>query len=403
MKIPIIRINQNENLFFIGKIKVEDLVAIATNKIRKTYDKSKLKGYFDEIDDKITHKINQGNIWYLKDLLNDPNIQREQSKKRVKEIGKYLENSSISFPNSIIINLSSAKTGFLANELVKVQSDYIEFDEKDIVATVIDGQHRLAGFNYINNEEKKKKLLSEFDLIVTMFIDLTVGQQAEMFAIVNGKQKPVNKSILYDLTELSEEEYTELMTGHLITKWFNVNEKSPWYGKIKMLGTGEGRLSQAAFIDAILPLFNEISLNRRKNKPLPVLRPYFLQKKEPFIMKILLYYFRAFRKLFEHEWDNPKYILTKTTGINGILKLFPYIFYELYNQNNLENYDAYVEKVSKLENFNFSSKKYKGGGIGIQNQLYEDMFKVLFMNVNVKELESKYLKYYQSVTIAHKI
>lgn len=403
MKIPIIKINQNENIFFIGKIKVRDLANIATNKIRKSYDKRKLKGYFNEIDDKITQEIHQGKIWYLKDLLTDPNIQREQSKKRIKEIAEYLEKENTVFPNSIIINLSSVSPDKESSDVIKVKRNYIEFNESDVVAMVIDGQHRLAGFNYVSNMMKKENLMDSFEVIVTIFIGLEVPQQAELFATINGKQKPVNKSILYDLSELTENEYTELMTTHLIVKWFNVDESSPWFAKIKMLGTGEGNISQSAFIDGLLPLLEDINLRKQSGKPVPIFRSLFLRQEEEEIIAILYNYFKAFKEVFPNAWGDKKYILTKTTGLGAMLKLLPYFYYYLHSSNSEYKKEKYVNLIYKIKGFDFSSKKYTGGGKALQKGLSEVLKKKIFENIDLDHFEKKYREEFAEDTSGFKL
>lgn len=393
IKIPILKINQNENSYYLGKIKVKDLASIATNKIRRTYDKQKLKGYFIDIDNQITNEIQQGNIWYLKDILSDPNIQREQSKERIYEIAEYLSKENTLFPNSIIINLSSISPNEDINKLIKIDAEFLEFDSSKVVATVIDGQHRLAAFNYISDSQLKKRLMDSFELIITIFVGLEVPQQAELFATINGKQKPVNKSILYDLSELSEEEYTELMTAHLIVKWFNVTENSPWFGMIKMLGAGEGMVSQAAFVDGLLPLFEETTV-KSNSKRIPIFRLLFLKKEEKKIISILYNYFKTIKEFFPNEWNNPEYILTKTTGLGAMLKLIPSIYYYLHSTNSEYNIHDYVSLINKLEGFDFKSIKYSGGGEALQNQLFLDLKKRIFQEIDIEKFERLYREKY---------
>lgn len=58
-------------------------------------------------------------------------------------------------------------------------------------AVILDGQHRVASFRYLD-----ARVREEFQVIVTFLIGIPFYQQAEIFAIINGKQKPVNKSII---------------------------------------------------------------------------------------------------------------------------------------------------------------------------------------------------------------
>lgn len=110
-------------------------------------------------------------------------IQRELDPERVKNIKKYIATSDASFPNSIILNLAS-------EHIIEEGEDYIVIEKNDKVFSIIDGQHRLSGF------ENNKVF---FEVIVTIFIDLDDEKQAVLFKTINSEQKKVNPSFKYDL------------------------------------------------------------------------------------------------------------------------------------------------------------------------------------------------------------
>lgn len=389
MKIDIIKINQDGNVFYVGKILARDLINIATTKVRGSLSSEKFNTYLEEIDSIIRDEINEGNIWYLKDSIEDVNIQRKKSKERLQEIGNYINRANSIFPNSIIINLSMREAPIEdkdidINQLIQITDNSLYFDETKVVANIIDGQHRLGGFEYANNI-----YLDKYELIVTIMIGLEPAQQAELFATINGKQKAVNKSVLYDLSSMTENEYSMSVTAHLITSWFNVNEKSPLRNKIKMLGEGEGTISQAAMIEAIVPLIKEknISFNDAEeiNKVLPVLNEEFKKQDSKIIIKFLYDYFKCFKEVFPYEWeynvrqnDIKKYILNKTTGISGILMAFSNV-YSYQNYINDFSYNTLVILIEKLVGkIDFTSEIYKGGSKDIQKKLANDISKILF-------------------------
>lgn len=66
-------------------------------------------------------------------------MQRTLSKKRVKEIKDYLKTKDATFPNSIILSLKNGVFFIEGNIL------YVKKDKSS--ANIIDGQHRLAGFD----------------------------------------------------------------------------------------------------------------------------------------------------------------------------------------------------------------------------------------------------------------
>lgn len=408
MKIEIIKVKQNNNIFYIGKIKAKDLIRIATTKVRKKLTVKDYENYLSEIDDSIKAKINEGELWYLKDLEESPNIQREQSKKRLKEIGEYIKKLDSIFPNSIIINLVDKENdGYYSTaNNVKVYDNYIEFNDEKVIASIIDGQHRLGGFKYTSSDNNEiNEYLEKYELVVTIMVGVSIPQQAELFATINGKQTPVNKSILYDLTDVSENEYTELVTAHLITKWFNIYEKSPLKGMIKMLGTGVGSISQSALIDSILPLIEDKNIkfdysDYKKNLLIPIFRHEYLEKNNKHIMNNLYNYFKAFKSVFPKEWssmgegkNNVKYILNKTTGIGGILIAYPTIYCYL---NNINDYSYKIVEslimILKNNNFQFTSDKYKGGSKQTQKDLAIDILEMIFNKDEKIKYQENFIK-----------
>ena len=70
---------------------------------------------------------------------------------------------------------------------------FLKIRAHEKAASIIDGQHRLAGFTDLNSRD--------FELIVSIFIDLPVEDQAMLFATINLKQTKVSPSLVYDLFE----------------------------------------------------------------------------------------------------------------------------------------------------------------------------------------------------------
>lgn len=95
-------------------------------------------------------------------------VQREQSKKRIKEISEYCSDTDATFPTPIIVSVNLSSN-------VRIDDDYIYLDENDVVGDVIDGQHRLEGL-------KKSKYINDFQLPVVFMFDLEPYQQAYVFS-----------------------------------------------------------------------------------------------------------------------------------------------------------------------------------------------------------------------------
>ncbi|MGI2112008.1 DGQHR domain-containing protein [Shewanella frigidimarina] len=253
-------------------------------------------------------------------------VQREQSKNRIKEISEYCSDTDATFPTPVIISIDM-------NSNVRLDEDFIYFDENDIIGDVIDGQHRLEGL-------KKSSYINDFQLPVVFMFNLEPYQKAYVFSIINSKQTKVNMSLIYDLFALSKTR-SPYKTCHEIARALNKESKSPFNRRLKMLGKKENdqelaSLSQGTFIKYFLELITknpdkdsrdikrEITLEDNSNLPL---RKYFISEEDPVIHKIIFNLFAAVESVFHREWNDPdNYILSKPIGFGAIIKIFPEIF-----------------------------------------------------------------------------
>lgn len=70
----------------------------------------------------------------------------------------------------------------------------IEYNE---IASVLDGQHRIERL-------KASSSIEDFEINVSIFIDIDIADQAYIFSTVNLAQTKVNKSLVYDLFGLAK-------------------------------------------------------------------------------------------------------------------------------------------------------------------------------------------------------
>ena len=253
-------------------------------------------------------------------------VQRALSEKRVKEIAQYTEDPDATFPTPIIVAVDS-------NSDYRLQGVTFEFDETKVIGEIIDGQHRIAGL-------KRSERISEFVLPVIFMFDLVEEEKAYVFSIINSKQTPVSKSLIYDLFFLAETRSPH-KTCHEVASLMNSDIKSPLYKRLKMLGKKEhedASLSQGSFIKYLMPLISKhpdddlIAIKRKEriqDDPDLPLRYYFVKKEDESIYKILFNVFTAVQAIFPQEWSRPnEYILSKTIGYGAIMGALPTILRE---------------------------------------------------------------------------
>lgn len=256
-------------------------------------------------------------------------IQRIHKEDRDKEIGQFITSEHPFFPNTIIINIPfEYKTDFY-DDKTKV----LRFRTEEQSAYVIDGQHRLRAF-----ASKYSKGVN-LDLVVAAYFGLELPTVAEIFTRINYYQKPVSKSLVYDLLDFNiDPEFAKYKKAHEIVAILNSKIGSPFYGIIKMLGIGTGFISQAAFVEALTTKFKIIELFGEK------------YSKEEIIL-IIDSYFNAIKKSFADKWANENSILSRSIGFNALMKILKLIVQEHIDTDDIKsvNFTNYTEKMKHVD------------------------------------------------------
>lgn len=316
-------------------------------------------------------------------------IQRRLNENKVQNIEDYLSAYDATFPTSIVLNVDNI-------HIIKESDNELILDKNESTFSIIDGQHRLQGF--------RKYKDSSFEVIVSIFINLSKEQQARIFTTINSEQTKVDPSISFYL-EKDDKLYTPRKIVAQISSTFNIDNKSPWRGKIKLLGTkddysNDGIISLSAFAKPILgyifpdndfyKLRNELNLKFNRSEEISevfrkfnysekyILWSFYASQNDKVIYKILLNYFSAFKAVFTTDWGNSKSILTKTTGYNAMMSLFQDLFRIGYKNNDLSKdfFYSYI-KIMKSLNGDINSSNYGASGSKASNDLYLEFKKYL--------------------------
>ena len=262
--------------------------------------------------------------------------QRNLSEKRAKEIHDYVFNLNGVIPNNIILN-------FDVNLNYNSKKQTVSFDIKDSIAWVIDGQHRLYGLSL-----SKKSI----DVIVVAFEKLTIENQATIFKVINSTQKGVNASLIYDLIDLTKGATFLEERAHELVKKLNNDPESPWFMQIKMLGIGEGLISQNAFVDNLKQLLDE-----KKRFSLHI---YYEEEQ----YGILKNYFSAIKFLFPDDWGNRKSLLTKAVGFYSLMSLLPTVLQICLSTYSDFKVDSIIKTLNSIKDYDFSSTGHLAGVSG---------------------------------------
>lgn len=125
-----------------------------------------------------------------------PAYQRMVKNSRLKNIGEFISNGGF-FPTNLLINFTDqCRFDFLSNkesDEASVKFGMLTLPNRYKSAWIIDGQHRLYGYSFLDNSYWDQ------NLFVLAFERLDNRKEAELFITINHEQKSVPKSILISL------------------------------------------------------------------------------------------------------------------------------------------------------------------------------------------------------------
>ena len=115
--------------------------------------------------------------------------QRKRAPKRLEEIRAYTETVDASFPNSIILGVNFLENGELETNpderwyVEKIGDNFynIIIPSQKKLASIIDGQHRVFGFEYSKARD--------MELLCSVYLDLPLAYHARIFTNININQK----------------------------------------------------------------------------------------------------------------------------------------------------------------------------------------------------------------------
>ena len=292
--------------FFLVVMRAQDLVAVSYADVRKL-ERHELDRYMG--------------------------INRRLSSTRVKDLRSYVRTYDATFPTSIILAVSAANARY-DEEGGWLELFAAEGQELREIGKIIDGQHRIAGLEALEDRAK-------FELGVAIFVGADIATQANIFATVNLAQTKVNRSLAYDLFDY-EKVRSPQKSAHYVAVALDQIEESPFFRRIKRLGKAtEGRegetITQAVVVEMLLGLMSSEPMTDRdaflrklglKKPTVEELRRHpfrglFVEQNEEDIARILLRYFGAVQDRWPGSWndlDRAGNALPKTNGFRALMR-----------------------------------------------------------------------------------
>jgi DGQHR domain-containing protein len=259
---------------------------------------------------------------------NPEEVQRLLDPKRAKEIGQYIKEETSLLPNAIVLSLtpdvSISPTGN-PNEVV------IQFPTAEgKYAYILDGQHRLAGFDHSEG--------IEFDLPVVALYNADEHLRGKVFADINSKQVKVSDvhllSLYYQIRELPSEESATMDVVQRLAKDID----SPLLNKIKLLDDDRGCWVTNKHIKMRLAPHTESG-------------GVLYGKNAAAQAQIIKEFLKGVKKVWPEAWGNNRnYMLTRPMGLEIIFSIFSAVKHRCdLNEGRLYTADTFERQLAPLK------------------------------------------------------
>lgn len=387
LSLQVLKVRQPIGEFYIASMSAKDLVDISYADVRRLASEQR-------------------------DVERYLGIQRPVNPSRIKSIKKYIEGRDATFPTAVIIAIDERCAEYDEGTGALTLSPYIPeegLDEEPInynkIAKVLDGQHRIAGFMDENDNWCFDYVDRDFDINLSIFIGADISEQANIFATVNLAQTKVNKSLVYDLTELAEAK-SPYKTCHKVAVVLDGHSKSPLYKRIKRLGVATpGRkhepLTQASFVEALVRFIStdpvadrNMLIDGKKLKKASEdelqkcpFRNLFIEGRDLDISEIVFNYFCAVQDKWPVAWEAIEQkgnLLPRSNAFKAFMKYLKEDVYlaivgeKIGRIPTVNEFSPYLEKV-KLTDKDFTTKNFAPGSGGqstflkiLRNQILVD-------------------------------
>ncbi len=333
--------------------------------------------------------------------------QRVVQPNRLQAIADYINREDAAFPNSIILAANYRQdTGLIEGEepdedaaealenasggdrrwTVEEREDgtcILRIPTPDKLAAIIDGQHRLFAFT------KAHATRLEMNLICSVFLDLPKPYQAQLFATINSTQKPVNKSLTYELFgyNVDEEKETYWSPDKLavfLTRRLAVDDASPLYRRIviapqkdraltQLTSGSMWRVSTAVVVEGIMRLYTgnprkdtaylldghrkERSALADLRKDRSPLRELYLSNQDAVLYTISVNYLKACNELFwKHATENS--FILRTVGVQALFDVLRKLAARAHAERNI-SVDYFRGKLEPAADIDFASDAFR--------------------------------------------
>ena len=230
-------------------------------------------------------------------------VQRILNPRRISSIRDYTLKVG-SYPGSMTLNWVNT-----AQEMV-VGDNALTIPIVDRSAQIIDGQHRIEGIREAIESDSK---IGDLEIPIAMYRHLGTKECADIFLSINTEQKPVPKSLVYDLYGVASDYIVDFEANRAkdIATRLNDEEDSAYYGLVKFPGPDRtrGGIALSTVVSAIKPLVAEKGIFEQAG-----IKELELQT------KIIMNYFIALKNIYGESWEEKDNAFIYAAGFAGAIE-----------------------------------------------------------------------------------
>lgn len=175
-------------------------------------------------------------------------VQRVLNPERIAGIKRFTLQGG-AYPASFVLNWTSDENPLIRN------GSTLHFRDEPGSAQLIDGQHRLAGIREAILENPE---LARMPIPAAIYEGLDTRRCADIFLSINTEQRPVPKSLVYDLYGVATRDTVDnaAIRALDIATYLHEEKTSPYYEDIKFPGGAKrkGGIALSTAVSAIKPL-----------------------------------------------------------------------------------------------------------------------------------------------------
>jgi DNA sulfur modification protein DndB len=232
-------------------------------------------------------------------------VQRILNASRIASIKKFTMEKE-NFPASIVLNW------VLKDQPLIKKDNQVSIPEVERAAQIIDGQHRVAG---IKAAIQDNPALAALELPVALYEGLDTRECADIFLSINTEQKPVPRSLVFDLYGVASDTLVDVaaMRARDIAIALNESPESPYYELVKFPGAPrtKGGIALSTAVTAIKPLVEP-------KGTLDQIGVTALEAQKQVILNFLI----ALKSTYDTHWDDKSNAFLYAAGFTGAMEFF---------------------------------------------------------------------------------